>query len=141
VRPIAQLRAHSQQVAGLVSRRQEAPFVEVNSAGGGTAGESVKTVIIVSIATDHYVCKDFDDTGAAIGDPFDVWPRVFSAGKFITTGYNLTSTTNPVIMEKFNAGEYIDIWASPLVLRRAAGAAPAAKLYAAQVFHLSTCVA
>src|SRR5262245_16371641 len=86
--------------------------------GGGGGGMDQRTVKIISVQALVYTCSDFDDTGAPVGGTFDLYPKVFNAGRFITTGYDLRATTGTVVMEKFNAGEYFEIWTAPRVLRR-----------------------
>ena len=108
---------------------------------GGGGGVGVKTVKIQSVAADKFVCKDFDAEGVVTGDPFDVFPRVVAGGSGYTTTYNLTATTGTVVLEKFVAGNFIDIFASQVALRRAASGPVVAKWWTWDVFHLSSCIA
>lgn len=105
---------------------------------GGGGGVGIKTVKVQSVTTDHFVCKDFDEDGVVIGDPFDVWPRVVAQG-YLTTGYNLVATTGTVVLERFFAGAFLDVLSSQVALRRTAAGPVESRWWTWDVFHLSSC--
>lgn len=128
--------ALTRELASRLSRRE--PTL---APGPRSAGVGIKTVKIVTVSALVYSCKDIDADGAAVGDAFDVYPRVFSGGVYLNgAGYDLTATTGTVVMEKFTAGAYLDILAVQKRLHRATGEAPL-RWHTWDLFHLSSCVA
>lgn len=139
VRKLRNVRGHG----GIIVRNNSEsidimPARALLDAVGGGGGIGIKTVKVITVNPLFFLCRDVDyATGTEIaGTPFEVYPRVVDAG--YTTTYNLTATTGTVVMERFVAGNYLDVYATPMQLFRGISNPPA-RIWTVDLFHLSSC--
>lgn len=71
---------------------------------GGGGGVGFKVCKVTAVNSDHFTCKDIDQqTGAVIGDAFEVWPVVYEGG--ITASYDLSiESGDGMVHPKLRAG-------------------------------------
>ena len=140
MRSLGELRRHAAFVIESASaRRQAAPFLEVGGGGSGGTVLLVKSVVIQAVQALFFNCQDVDSNGSPTGSVFDVYPWVVDAGGPISGGYDLRNSlsTQNVVIPRYVAGRFIQVWGQQMILRQAAGgSAPALRWWAVGNFHI-----